>query len=43
MQDTGMLIQYLQPQVESALGSYGVVTTAALASLKKKITQAALL
>lgn len=47
MQDTGMLIQYLQPQVDSALASYGVATTAALtateSNLKKKITQAALL
>lgn len=47
MQDTGMLIQYLQPQVDSALANYGVATTAALttteSNLKKKITQSALL
>ena len=47
MQDTGMLIQYLQPQVDSALANYGVATTTALTAtetaLKKKITQAALL
>ena len=47
MQDTGMLIQYLQPQVDSALANYGVATTAALTAtetaLKKKITQSALL
>ena len=46
-QDTGMLIQYLQPQVESALTTYGSATTADLTAtetaLKKKITQAALL
>lgn len=47
MQDTGMLIQYLQPQVESALTTYGAATSTNVsdteATLKKKITQAALL
>ena len=45
--DTGFLLQYLQPQVESALTTYGSATTADLTAtetaLKKKITQAALL
>ena len=47
MQDTGMLIQYIQPQVESVFTSYGAVSVADLAatenSLKKKITQSALI
>ena len=47
MQDTGFLVQYIQPQVGTALSSYGVATSAGLtateSALKKKITQSALI
>lgn len=47
MQDTGFLVQYIQPQVEGSLTSYGVATsvglTATETALKKKITQSALI
>lgn len=47
MQDTGMLIQYLQPQVESALTTYGAATSTNVsdteATLKKKINQVTLM
>ncbi len=47
MQDTGFLVQYIQPQVGTALSSYGVATatglTATETALKKKITQSALI
>ena len=47
MQDTGFLVQYIKPQVESALGSYGAATSTGLAAaetaIKKKIAQSALL
>jgi hypothetical protein len=46
MQDTGFLVQYIQPQVGTALNNYGAATSTELsnteATLKKKITQAAL-
>jgi hypothetical protein len=47
MQDTGFLVQYIQPQVGTALNNYGAATSTELsnteATLKKKITQAALI
>jgi hypothetical protein len=47
MQDTGFLVQYIQPQVGIALNNYGAATSTELsnteATLKKKITQAALI
>ena len=45
MQDTGFLVQYIQPQVATALTNYGAATSTELsnteATLKKKIIQSA--
>ena len=47
MQDTGFLVQYIQPQVSSALTTYGAATSTNVsdteATLKKKIVQSALI
>ena len=47
MQDTGFLVQYIQPQVGTALTNYGAATSTQLSNtevaLKKKITQSSLI